>query len=129
MNGAIRSESLMIIGVDGCKRREKVWHAYNDSEGRNDRFIRNTLDYADHILGNNIFHQAKWNRHGEWNEELGRHEQYLVPRKDIRFKGSYLRAGEKIVVVASHKYDDLERDQLWKGSRFSLIDGWQVSET
>ncbi|KIW67466.1 hypothetical protein, variant [Phialophora macrospora] len=112
VNGAIRSEPLMIIGVDGCKRAERVWPAYNDTDARNDQFIRNALDHANQILGKDIFHQDEWDRQGEWNEELGRHEQFLVPRADIWFEGRCLKAGEKIFVVASHKYDDKSRETL-----------------
>jgi EasF-like predicted methyltransferase len=129
VNGAIRSEPLMIIGVDGCKSAERVWPAYNDTDARNDRFIRNALDHANQILGKDIFHQDEWDRRGEWNEERGRHEQYLVPRKDIWFEGRCLKAGEKIFVVASHKYDDTDREELWKGAGLRLVDGWQVPET
>ncbi|EXJ58880.1 hypothetical protein A1O7_06310 [Cladophialophora yegresii CBS 114405] len=129
VNGAIRSEPLMVIGADGCKKAERVWAAYNDAEGRNDSFIRNALDHANQILGKRIFHQDEWDRQGQWNDELGRHEQYLVPRKDVWFEDRCLKAGEKIFVVASHKYDDKDREELWKGAGLKLLDGWQVPET
>ncbi|OAP54359.1 hypothetical protein AYL99_11460 [Fonsecaea erecta] len=129
INGAIMSEPLMIIGVDGCKNGDLVWSAYNDAEFRNDQFIKNTLDYANQILGKPIFHQDEWDRHGEWNEKLGRHEQYLVPCKDIWFEDRCLKAGERVFVVSSHKYDDEDRQQLWRGAGLSLVEGWQNPET
>ncbi|KIX95454.1 uncharacterized protein Z520_08971 [Fonsecaea multimorphosa CBS 102226] len=129
VNGAISIEPLMVIGVDGCKNGDRVWPAYNDAESRNDQFIKNALDYANQILGRPIFHQDEWERHGEWNEKLGRHEQYLVPRKDIWFEDRCLKAGEKVFVVSSHKYDEEDRRQLWQGAGLSLIQGWQNPDT
>ncbi|KIW82531.1 hypothetical protein Z517_05558 [Fonsecaea pedrosoi CBS 271.37] len=129
VNGATRSEALMIIGVDGCKKGEQVWSAYNDAESRNDQFIKNALEYANRILGKDIFHQSEWDRHGQWNETIGRHEQYLVPRKDIWFEERCLKAGEKIFVVASHKYDDEDRQRLWHGAGLTVVEGWRHPET
>ena len=93
------------------------------------RFIKNVLDYANQILGEDIFHQKEWDRYGQWNEKLGRHEQYLIPRNDVWFEGRCLKVGEKIFVVASHKYDDEGRDELWKAVGLRTVDGWQVTET
>ncbi|KAK5955570.1 hypothetical protein OHC33_003211 [Knufia fluminis] len=128
VNGAVRSEPLVVIGLDGCKDGDKVWHAYNDAEGKNDQFNRNALNYANHLLGENMFHQDDWERWGECNDQLGRHEQYLIPRKDIWFRGHCLKAGEKIFVVASHKYDEEERSHLWEGAGLSELAGWQTHE-
>jgi len=128
VDGAVNSEPLMVIGLDGCKDGEKVWHAYNDTEDKNDEFIRNALDYAGRFLDNGVFQQHDWDRRGEWNEELGRHEQYLIPKKDIWFEGRCLKAGEKIFLVASHKYDSAERQNLWAGAGLFELKGWQTNE-
>ncbi|EXJ90617.1 hypothetical protein A1O1_03720 [Capronia coronata CBS 617.96] len=127
-HGTSRSEPVLIIGLDGCKNGDKVWHAYNDSGNRNDQFIRNVLDSANRILGKDIFRQEEWERRGEWNDNFGRHEQYLVPRRDVEFQGRYLKAGEKIFVVSSHKYDSEERRQLWQGADLAELKGWRTPE-
>ncbi|EHY59216.1 Ergothioneine biosynthesis protein 1 [Exophiala dermatitidis] len=127
-HGTSASEPLVIIGLDGCKDGEKVWHAYNDSENRNEEFIRNVLDHANRILRKDVFRQEEWERRGEWNDKRGRHEQYLVPHKDVWFQGRCLKAGEKIFVVSSHKYDTTERKQLWEGAGLSELKGWQTPE-
>ena len=44
------------MGVDGYKKGEWVWRAYNDSESRNGRFVRNALDHANQIPGKDLFH-------------------------------------------------------------------------
>lgn len=92
----------------------------------NDQFIRNALDYANRVHGKEIFHQDEWDRHGEWNDMAGRHEQYLTPRRDIWFEGCRLHAGEKVFVISSHKYDSRERQQLWDGAGLSELKGWQM---
>lgn len=81
VDGAVDSEPLMVIRLDGCKDRGKVWHAYNDAGDKNDEFVRNALDYAGHFLGKSVFQQHDWDRRGESNEELGRLEQYLIPKR------------------------------------------------
>ncbi|EXJ71553.1 uncharacterized protein A1O5_05361 [Cladophialophora psammophila CBS 110553] len=129
VNGATRSEPLMVIGVDGCQKGEKVWPAYNDAESRNDQFIKDALDYANQILGKGIFDQDQWDRHGQWNEKIGRHEQSLVPQKDIWFEDRCLKAGERVFVVSSHKYDHDDRQRRWQGAGLSLMEGWQHQGT
>ena len=128
VNGASRSEQLMIIGLDGCKQGPTVWQAYNDSGNANHEFILGVLKHANDILGKDIFHEDEWDRRGEWNEKAGRHDQYLIPRKDVWFEGRCLKAGEKVYVVSSYKYNDTERDELWCEAHLSPIKGWQVPE-
>ncbi|KAF2095848.1 hypothetical protein NA57DRAFT_78625 [Rhizodiscina lignyota] len=125
-NGAVGSEPLIIIGLDGCKDGDKVWNAYNDVKGRNEGFVRNTLDHTNEVLGSDIFHQEEWDHHGEWNDRAGRHEQYLTPRKDIWLEGHCLRAGGKVFVVSSHKYDAKDRQQLWRAAGLFEIRGWHT---
>ena len=39
-----------------------------------------------------------------------------------------MKGGERIFIVASHKDDGDDRDELWKGAALRLVDGWQVPE-
>jgi EasF-like predicted methyltransferase len=128
INGAYKTLPLMVVGLDGCKDGEKVWQAYNDSGGANERFIRNILTHANRLLEQNVFQQEEWERRGCWNDRLGRHEQYLVPRKDIYVGDHCLKAGQKMFVVASHKYDDQEVEELWRSAGLYQLKGWQTAE-
>lgn len=111
-----KDEAQIIIGVDGCKDDTKVYRAYNDKCGANSKFIINALDHANGQLGYWAFDRHNWMVKGEWDKAGGRHTQYLVPTKDLEFEGAQLKRGEKILVVHSHKWDELERKRLWKES-------------
>lgn len=110
----VGTSALFVIGIDGCKDGAAVWRAYNDGEGRNTRFISNILLHANSILGYHAFDPADWSVCGEWNEVKGRHEQYLIPQRDLRVEGASFNAGEKVFVVSSHKYSVAEQAELWE---------------
>ncbi|KAK5127926.1 hypothetical protein LTR85_005043 [Meristemomyces frigidus] len=128
--GKQQSDGQILIGLDGCKDGDRVFGAYNDREGANKRFILNALDHANDVLGYEAFNKQDWDVEGEWDAEGGAHNQYLVPRKDVRFEDIELKKGEKVFVVHSHKYDEAEQRELWKASilreveRYLNDDGW-----
>ena len=103
----------IIVGLDACKDGERVFKAYNDKPGANKRFIMNAIEHANYHLCYNAFNPSDWTVQGEWDAENGRHDQYLVPLKDVKFEGTRLPKGELIFLVHSHKYDKAEKDDLW----------------
>lgn len=111
------SSGLVIMGIDACKDEENVYHAYNDCGGANRRFVLNALDHANKLLGQRKFNVADWTSRGVWDAGNGRHDQYLVSTKDVRFEEDVVvPAGEKVFVVSSYKYDDLDKAELWSSS-------------
>jgi len=108
--------SSVLIALDGCMAGEKVYRAYNDTQGLNRSFILNALDHANHQLGYEAFRKCEWTVHGEWNAADGSHDQYLVPLQDVRFEGKRFEAGKRILVVRSFKYDAKQKAQLWKAA-------------
>ncbi|KAH9821439.1 Histidine-specific methyltransferase, SAM-dependent [Teratosphaeria destructans] len=110
-------DAQVIIGLDACKDQERVWRAYNDIDGANERFILNVLDHTNSQLGYKAFDRRHWTVVGEWDAEQGRHTQHLVPCNDVEFEGTRLEKGEKIFVVHSHKYDAAQRSTLWDAAR------------
>ncbi|ROV95726.1 hypothetical protein VMCG_07554 [Cytospora schulzeri] len=117
----INTSALFVVGVDGCKDGDIVWRAYNDREGRNTRFIKNLLRHANSILGCHALDPEDWNVRGEWNNEKGRHEQYLIPKNDIFVGGVRFLGGQKVFVVSSHKYDAGEQSEMWKAANLQCI--------
>jgi len=118
--------SLMLIGLDGCEDGDKVWTAYNDDEQRNERFIRNVLSHANRVLGKEVFYQEEWEHRGKWNDELKRHEQYLIPKKDVWCDGHCLKAGEEVFVIPSYKYGPEQRSKLWHDSGLQQLKEWST---
>lgn len=129
-NDAIRpgTSDCMIIGLDGCKEPERVYKAYNDSEGVTEKFIMSGLKNANLILGDKLFHLDEWIYLGEWNAEAGRHQAYYVPKTDIKFSGKLegvqVKAGEKIHIEYSYKFDEVDAALLWKNSGVVEVAKW-----
>ena len=118
-------DSSMIIGLDGCKDEAKVFRAYNDASGKNTGFIANAMKHANSILGYTMFQQEDWYVQGEWNTVSGSHDQFLIPRRDVvLFDRVSAKAGEKILVVQSYKYDDEERTGLWRKAHLTEVARW-----
>lgn len=110
------AESTILVGLDGCQVREKVYSAYNDSGGRNWRFILNALDHANNVLGYKAFEKSAWDVRGGWDAIAGSHNQYLVPRQDLVFEGRRFERGSRILIVQSFKYTLMEKLNLWKAA-------------
>ncbi|KAK5999509.1 hypothetical protein QM012_005362 [Aureobasidium pullulans] len=121
-----KGKSLFVVGVDGCKDGDKVWHAYNDSEGCNHRFISNILHHANKVLDHEAFDLEEWIVKGVWNPEQGSHDQYLVPQRDVVVTGAHLKSGKALHVVSSHKFDEEEQEKLWEGAGLQLQSCWRT---
>ncbi|MCJ1270377.1 hypothetical protein MMC22_010274 [Lobaria immixta] len=88
----------MLIGLDGCQDRDRVWHAYNDNRGVTRRFILNGLAHANKILGAEVFVPDDW--------------EYVI------------KQGEKIRVEESYKYSAGQRAQLWQKAGLNPFAIW-----
>jgi len=119
------ASSCMIIGLDACKDEAKVSRAYNDASGTNAGFIANALKHANSVLGYTAFRHDDWHVQGEWNTVSGSHDQFVIPCRDVDlFERVSLKAGEKILVVQSHKYDAEEKTRLWRKAHLTEVGRW-----
>lgn len=104
----------MLIGVDACKDKNKVFHAYNDKEGKTHEFVRNGLTHANAILGKEAFKHLDWEVVGEYDEVAGRHQAFYSAVRDIDIEGVRFQAGERVRVEESYKYSAAQSSQLWQ---------------
>ena len=93
----------LLIGVDACQEPEKVYHAYNDSEGITNEFTLNGLRHANKLLGHTAFDLADWDAIGHYDEQDGRHQAFVSPKREVRVEGVIVHAGEKIRIEESYK--------------------------
>lgn len=111
----------LLFGVDACQEPEKVYKAYNDSEGVTDQFTLNGLNHANKLLGHTAFNLADWDAIGHYDEEDGRHQAFVSPKKDCTIEGVHVHAGEKIRIEESYKYSPAQAQKLWQAS--NVIEG------
>ncbi|KAL9637029.1 MAG: hypothetical protein Q9164_002450 [Protoblastenia rupestris] len=121
-----RKPSLFIIGLDPTKDVERIRRAYADSAGLNVEFILNALNNANTVLGYEAFRSADWTVIGEWNDDCWK--QNLVPKIDVMFEGICVRAGEKVPVVQSRKYDADQKHKLWKAAGLKELRSWSCTD-
>lgn len=77
------------------------------------------------VLGYTAFRDDEWYVKGEWDAVSGSHDQFVIPRRDIElFEGVSLKAGEKILVIQSRKYDAEEKATLWRKAHLSEVGRW-----
>lgn len=115
---------IMIIGLDACKKKEKVLRAYNDEKGLTHEFLLNGLAHANGILGEDVFQKTNWIAIGEYDEGASRHQAFYSPLKDITSGRFTFKAGEKIRIEESHKYSAEESSRLWRGAGLSEGARW-----
>ncbi|CRG83805.1 Meiotically up-regulated gene 158 protein [Talaromyces islandicus] len=104
----------LIIGLDSCKDRDRVYDAYNDSQGVTRRFYVNGLIHANEVLGHEAFKLDQWTIESSYNVADGCHRAFYVPTQDVSINGIRLHKGERVLFEEAYKYNALERDQLWR---------------
>lgn len=126
-----RSPSYL-IGLDGCKDPDRVFKAYNDPEGANQRFVKNGLYRANQILGYDAFDLDHWHVKGVWEAENGRHSQYYYPDTDLSLGDrdgiQVVPAGKSMLAVQSHKYDVNDQNELVERAGLDVVDSWSSGQ-
>lgn len=106
----------MLIGLDACQNKERVYHGYNDSQGKTREFYLNGLTHANKLIGHEEFKGGLWNAVGEYDEIAGRHQAFYVHANDVVIDGVQIRGGEKIRFEESYKYSRSQSAKLWHAS-------------
>ncbi|KIW01917.1 dimethylhistidine N-methyltransferase [Verruconis gallopava] len=124
----LQTSDVLLIGIDACKDPDKVFRAYNDSQGVTHEFVLNGLQHANQLLGHDAFDVEKWRVIGEYDEVNGKHHAFVSPVQDMNIDGILIKAGERIRIEESFKYDLIDRSRLWEGA--GLIEGasWTNAE-
>ncbi|KAF2750465.1 hypothetical protein M011DRAFT_474899 [Sporormia fimetaria CBS 119925] len=122
---ALQPGDTMLIGIDSCKDPNRVYHAYNDSEGITHKFILNGLKHANRLLEQGAgFNVEDWQVIGEYDKASGRHHAFVSPLKDVIVDGVQISQGERIRIEESYKYSKEEIVQLWEGAGLSANCIW-----
>ena len=119
---SVKPDSFMVVGLDSCTSDDRVRSAYDDPYKLNARFLLNSLAHANVVLGYEAFRWREWEVYGEWIN-WGYH-QSLVPNTDVVFEGVRIKAGEKVHIVQSQKYDGKDKKQLWDEVGLKEVRGW-----
>jgi EasF-like predicted methyltransferase len=114
----------LLIGLDGCKDHDRVWHAYNDKEGVTKRFYQGGLLHANAILGYDAFKLDQWDIIGIYNEAEGRHEAFIKPLVDVTIEGALCQQGERIRIEDATKYSETEAKRLWRQAGLMETHKW-----
>lgn len=111
----------IIIGMDGCLDKDRVYHAYNDRDGITHDFIRNGLHHANLLFGHEEFDMKKWRVIGEYDGIARRHHAFVSPRQDVKIDGVVIRKDERVRIEESYKFSELDVSRLWKAA--GLVQG------
>jgi len=110
---ALGPTGFIMVGLDGCQDPERVFHAYNDSEGVTERFYLNGLDHANRVLGFQAFKQGDWTVTGHYNQNENRHEAFYVALHDVQIGKISIHRGEMLKFEDAYKYSEEASDHLW----------------
>ncbi|KAJ6102358.1 Ergothioneine biosynthesis protein 1 [Penicillium sp. IBT 16267x] len=107
---------FLLIGLDACKDPEKVYSAYNDSQGVTRAFYENGLRHANTVLGFEAFRPGEWEVVTGYDTENGCHQAFYSPNVDVVIKDITIRKGEKLKFEEAYKYSQIERDELCRSA-------------
>lgn len=113
---ALRPADLVIIGLDGTTEKNRIFAAYNDSQGVTEQFYRNGLEHANGVLGYKAFKQDEWEVLGEVVEEENKHLASYVALKDVEIDSVVIKQGERLPFEHAYKYTVEQSDALWHDS-------------
>ncbi|KAJ5690496.1 hypothetical protein N7462_004888 [Penicillium macrosclerotiorum] len=108
---------MLLIGLDACKDPAKVYKAYNDSQGTTLQFYKNGLAHANAVLGFEAFKPDVWEVLTDYDIHEGRHQACYSPKVDVIIEDITIPRGERLVFEEAFKYDQDERDALFRGAR------------
>jgi len=74
------------------------------------------LEHANTLLGSKVFCISDWEVIGRYDEECGRHQAFVSPKRDIEVLGVPVKAYEQIRIEESYKYNAAQANELWKQS-------------
>ena len=117
---ALGPKDSILVGVDNCQDKERIFHAYNDRHGTTEKFYRNGVAQANKLLGEEVFNQDIWDVIGEYDEATGRHQAFISPKKSVACNGFHFPAGERIRIENAYKYSPEQKAKLWQDSGLSL---------
>ncbi|TVY15608.1 Ergothioneine biosynthesis protein 1 [Lachnellula arida] len=128
-SNALQPSDSILVGLDGTKDAEKVYHAYNDREGITHKFILNGLVQANEVLGKEVFKVDDWKVIGEYvyDGEGGRHQAFYSPKRDVVFNDVTFKAEERVQVEQSLKYPPEAATQLWSDAGLQEVRRWKAS--
>ena len=104
----------LLVGLDACQDLNRIFEAYNDSEGVTEQFYRNGLDHANRLIGEEVFKQCDWQP--ETNVNKQRHQAVYLALRDVKTKDYSFTAGERLALEVSCKYSEEESLSLWRRS-------------
>lgn len=104
---------LFLVGLDACQVPDRVFRAYNDSQGLTHSFYRNGLEHANKLLGYEAFKQEDWGITGQYSEAEGRHEAFCQALADVSVADTAFKKGDKLKLEDAYKYSANQSDELW----------------
>jgi EasF-like predicted methyltransferase len=116
----LQPSDALIVCLDGCQDSDRVYHAYNDSQGVTEQFYRNGLRNANKMLGLELFRQEDWKVTGFYNASAGKHEAWTEALTDVVQDPYTFVRGERIHLEDSYKYSHPQQLQLWEEAGLKL---------
>lgn len=113
-SNVLQTGDSLLVGIDACQDKDRVFHAYNDKEGKTHEFVLNGLSHANKLVGKEVFNKSEWQVIGEYDTAAGRHQAFYSPMKDVYVENVLVKKGERIRVEESYKYSPLQSSELWQ---------------
>ncbi|MBT4139037.1 MAG: L-histidine N(alpha)-methyltransferase [Candidatus Latescibacteria bacterium] len=129
VRASMRSDDLLLMGVDLRKDRAVLEPAYDDAQGVTAQFNLNLLERINRELGGH-FNLDAFQHKAVYDENEGRVEMYLVSTReqvvaiDDLGLGVSFEEGEMVFTELSYKYSLTEIETLAEDSDFELLHQW-----
>lgn len=140
VRSCLRPGDLFVLGFDRRNDPSTILEAYNDKEGVVGKFILNSLNHVNNILGEPILDLDDFDYHSTYQENYGRHICHLRAKRDVNLVYHKKRSsddgdivtiqveqGELIHVAFSHKYSVSEISHILDAAELDVMEMWSDS--
>ncbi|PLB51477.1 hypothetical protein P170DRAFT_422488 [Aspergillus steynii IBT 23096] len=121
-------KSQLLASIDGNENTEAIQLAYDLPDGKIRRFVRNGLNHANRLLGEDVFSESDWDFESKFDAVAKEQRLYHVAKRDLSLKvdGNFLSIakGEKIHAITSAKWTAVEVDQLCAAAGVVVKSTW-----
>ncbi|MDI1296427.1 MAG: L-histidine N(alpha)-methyltransferase, partial [bacterium] len=119
--------TMLLIGMDRIKDRERLIAAYDDAAGVTAAFNLNLLTRINRELAGDVPVEAFAHR-AVWNDDKARIEMHLEATRAVRFQiagqSFAMAAGETIHTESSHKYGPRDSRLLLRAGGWEPVREW-----
>lgn len=125
----MRPQDRMLIGLDGCQDKDRVWRSYNTPIPGKPNLVRHGLDLSNDILGHTWYRPEQWAVEGvsELQASVCTHQWVVTAQEENHCEALDFHAnkGDQILTTKWFKWDPEGMKRQFDAAGLEQVDLWK----